>query len=131
VLEKAAGKKRRDLERWFAGPEGPQALFNGRVLAFDEKRALVWRRLMGKLQKSCKKLCARSCKLLIINGPMAEAPATRAPPNLPKEPMLAHRRQIIAKHEAIGHAPCDAGQARAATTVATIVYGNGASESSS
>ena len=27
VLEKPRGKKRRDLENWFSGPEGPQALF--------------------------------------------------------------------------------------------------------
>jgi len=32
LLEKPAAKKRRELERWFAGPEGPQALFAGRCL---------------------------------------------------------------------------------------------------
>ena len=47
ILEKPAGKKRRELERWFSGPEGPQALFAGRVLAFDEKAGLVWARLMA------------------------------------------------------------------------------------
>jgi predicted nucleic acid-binding protein len=47
VLEKPAGKKRKELERWFSGPEGPQALFAGRVLPFDEKAALVWARLMA------------------------------------------------------------------------------------
>jgi len=41
VLEKSAGRKRRQLEEWFHGPEGPQALFRGRVLAFDENAALV------------------------------------------------------------------------------------------
>jgi toxin FitB len=46
ILEKPAGKKRRELERWFSGPEGPQALFAGRVLPFDEKAGLVWARLM-------------------------------------------------------------------------------------
>jgi toxin FitB len=46
LLEKPDGKKRRELDRWFAGPEGPQALFAGRVLPFDEKAALVWARLM-------------------------------------------------------------------------------------
>lgn len=35
VLEKRAGKHRDSLEAWFAGPEGPQALFAGRVLRFD------------------------------------------------------------------------------------------------
>ncbi len=47
LLEKPAGKKRRELERWFSGPEGPQALFAGRVLPFDEKAGLVWARLMA------------------------------------------------------------------------------------
>jgi predicted nucleic acid-binding protein len=47
ILEKPAGKKRRELERWFAGPDGPQALFAGRVLPFDEKAALIWARLMA------------------------------------------------------------------------------------
>jgi toxin FitB len=48
ILEKPAGKKRRELERWFSGPEGPQALFAGRVLPFDEGAALVWARLMAE-----------------------------------------------------------------------------------
>ncbi|WP_428662982.1 PIN domain-containing protein [Reyranella sp.] len=47
VLEKPAGKRQRELEAWFAGPEGPQSLFAGRVLAFDEKAALAWARLMA------------------------------------------------------------------------------------
>lgn len=47
LLEKPAGKKRTSLEAWFAGPEGPQALFAGRVLPFDEKAALIWGRLMA------------------------------------------------------------------------------------
>jgi predicted nucleic acid-binding protein len=46
--EKAAGKKRDELERWFCGPEGPQALFAGRVFPFEEKAALVWARLMAE-----------------------------------------------------------------------------------
>ena len=47
ILEKPRGKKRSSLETWFAGPEGPQALFAGRVLSFDEKAGLVWARLMA------------------------------------------------------------------------------------
>jgi len=47
VLEKPAGRKRDQLEAWFAGPEGPSALFAGRVLPFDEKAGLVWARLMA------------------------------------------------------------------------------------
>ena len=48
ILEKPAGKKRRELEEWFAGAEGPQELFRGRVLPFDERAALVWARLMAE-----------------------------------------------------------------------------------
>ena len=48
LLEKPAGKKRRDLERWFAGPDGPQALFAGRILPFDEAAGLIWARLMAQ-----------------------------------------------------------------------------------
>ena len=47
VLEKPPGRRRDQLEAWFAGPEGPQALFAGRVLAFDEPAALIWARLMA------------------------------------------------------------------------------------
>jgi predicted nucleic acid-binding protein len=48
ILEKPAGKKRRELESWFSGPEGPQALFAARVLSFDEKAGLIWGRLMSE-----------------------------------------------------------------------------------
>jgi predicted nucleic acid-binding protein len=47
LLEKPKGKKRAVLEAWFAGPDGPQALFAGRVLPFDEKAGLIWARLMA------------------------------------------------------------------------------------
>jgi toxin FitB len=47
VLEKPAGRRRNQLEAWFSGPEGPQALFAGRVLPFDEKAGLVWAILMA------------------------------------------------------------------------------------
>ena len=46
VLKAPAGRRRDQLERWFAGPEGPQVLFAGRILPFDERAALVWARLM-------------------------------------------------------------------------------------
>jgi predicted nucleic acid-binding protein len=48
ILEKPKGKKRDQLDAWFSGPEGPQSLFAGRVLPFDDKAALVWARLMSK-----------------------------------------------------------------------------------
>lgn len=47
ILEKPADRRRDQLEAWFAGAEGPQALFAGRVLPFDEKAALLWARLMA------------------------------------------------------------------------------------
>jgi predicted nucleic acid-binding protein len=48
ILEKPRGKKRDALDAWFSGPEGPQALFAGRILPFDEKAGLIWARLMAE-----------------------------------------------------------------------------------
>lgn len=48
VLEKPDGKKRDQLEAWFSGSEGPQALFADRILAFDEEAGLIWARLMAE-----------------------------------------------------------------------------------
>ena len=48
ILEKPAGRKRDQLDAWFSGPEGPPALFAGRVLPFDEKAALIWARLKAE-----------------------------------------------------------------------------------
>ncbi len=48
ILEKPRGKKRDALDRWFFGPEGPQALFAGRILSFDDKAGLIWAELMAK-----------------------------------------------------------------------------------
>jgi toxin FitB len=47
VLQVAAGKRRDELEAWFSGPDGPQSLFAGRILSFDEKAALAWGRFMA------------------------------------------------------------------------------------
>ncbi len=47
ILEKPAGRKRDQLEAWFSGAEGPQALFAGRILAFDEKAAMILARIMA------------------------------------------------------------------------------------
>jgi predicted nucleic acid-binding protein len=46
ILEKPKGRKRDALEAWFFGPDGPQALFAGRILPFDDKAGLIWARLM-------------------------------------------------------------------------------------
>jgi toxin FitB len=48
ILEKSNGKKRAALDGWFSGPEGPQALFAGRILPFDERAGLFWAELMAK-----------------------------------------------------------------------------------
>ena len=42
------GRRREALETWFDSAEGPRALFAGRVLAFDERAALAWARLMAE-----------------------------------------------------------------------------------
>ena len=63
LLEKPAGKKRTELERWLAGPEGHTALFAGRVLPFDEKACrsqslpLSRRVAFGSLLTSLRRLC--------------------------------------------------------------------------
>lgn len=51
ILEKPRGRKRAALDAWFAGSEGPQALFAGRILPFDAEAGLIWARLMteGKM----------------------------------------------------------------------------------
>jgi predicted nucleic acid-binding protein len=48
ILEKPRGRKRDALDAWFSGPEGPQALFGGRILSFDAKAGLIWARLMAE-----------------------------------------------------------------------------------
>ncbi len=48
ILEKTPGKKRKLLEEWFSGPEGPAALFAGRILPFDAKAGLIWAQLMSE-----------------------------------------------------------------------------------
>jgi toxin FitB len=48
ILEKPRGKNRDALDQWFSGPEGPQALFAGRILSFDDKAGLIWARLMAE-----------------------------------------------------------------------------------
>ena len=47
ILEMPRGKKRDALDVWVAGADGPQALFAGRILSFDDKAAMIWARLMA------------------------------------------------------------------------------------
>jgi toxin FitB len=48
ILQLNEGRKKRELEQWFLGSTGPQALFKNRVLSFDEPAALLWARLMAE-----------------------------------------------------------------------------------
>jgi predicted nucleic acid-binding protein len=48
VLEMPPGRKRRELESWFHGPEGLLSLFAERTLSFDAKAAMIWSRLMAE-----------------------------------------------------------------------------------
>jgi predicted nucleic acid-binding protein len=47
ILETPKGRKRTALETWFSGPDGPQSLFAGRIMPFDERAGLIWARLMA------------------------------------------------------------------------------------
>lgn len=69
ILHKPAGKKRRELEDWFAGPAGLQALFAGRILPFDEKAALLW----GNLMEAGAKIGRPRSPLDMIVAAVAEA----------------------------------------------------------
>lgn len=51
ILELPDGKRRRTLEAWYTSPEGPPALFAGRILPFDEKAAVAWATLMAEAKK--------------------------------------------------------------------------------
>ena len=48
VLMTPSGRRRGELERWFTGPLGPQALFRDRVLSFDERAAIEWGRIIAE-----------------------------------------------------------------------------------
>jgi predicted nucleic acid-binding protein len=48
VIEKPPGKRRDQLDAWFSGSQGPQALFAGRILSFDEQAGLIWAQLMAE-----------------------------------------------------------------------------------
>lgn len=48
VEEVPAGRRRTELERWFSGPTGPQSVFAGKILPFDEKAGIIWGRLMAE-----------------------------------------------------------------------------------
>lgn len=47
ILQMPLGRKREALDGWYDGPEGPPALFAGRILPFDAAAATAWARLMA------------------------------------------------------------------------------------
>lgn len=47
VIEMVSSRRRRNLEAWFLGAEGPSALFSSRVLSFDERAAMEWAQIMA------------------------------------------------------------------------------------
>ena len=48
VLTTPGGRRRRGLEIWFSGAQGPQVLFRDRILSFDERAAIEWGRIMAE-----------------------------------------------------------------------------------
>ena len=48
ILQLRSGRRRLELETWFAGPEGPSALFQGRILPFDVAASMEWARIMAE-----------------------------------------------------------------------------------
>lgn len=48
ILDLPVGRRRDGLDAWFSGPEGPQALFAGRILPFDAEAGLAWAALMAE-----------------------------------------------------------------------------------
>jgi predicted nucleic acid-binding protein len=48
ILIMPAGRKRNLLQAWFSSHAGPQAVFAGRILPFDERAGLVWATLMAE-----------------------------------------------------------------------------------
>ncbi|MDO4232218.1 MAG: type II toxin-antitoxin system VapC family toxin [Lautropia sp.] len=54
ILDLPDGRRRQELENWFAGSTGPQAIFAGRIFSFDEQAALIWGRLMSEGRKAGK-----------------------------------------------------------------------------
>jgi hypothetical protein len=42
ILELPAGRRRQALDQWYAGPDGPRRVFDGRILPFDARVAEAW-----------------------------------------------------------------------------------------
>lgn len=68
ILEKPQGKRRLLLESWFAGPEGPQALFKGRILSFDERAGLLWAKLMADSRECGRPASALDMMIAAVAG---------------------------------------------------------------
>jgi hypothetical protein len=48
ILQLPLGRRRNELEAWYAGRYGPTTLFGERIFAFDVPAAGVWARLMAE-----------------------------------------------------------------------------------
>ncbi len=57
VLTTPTGRRRQELELWFAGPLGPQALFRDRVLSFDERGAIEWAPTRSNIESAFDGVC--------------------------------------------------------------------------
>jgi predicted nucleic acid-binding protein len=52
IAQMAVGRRRFELESWFAGPAGPQQFFGERVLPFDYAAALEWGFIMADARRT-------------------------------------------------------------------------------
>jgi hypothetical protein len=52
ILAAAAGQKPSEPEGWLAEPRGQRVIFGNRVLAFDDKAAEIWARLVSEREKA-------------------------------------------------------------------------------
>jgi len=48
ILQRPDSRGRRERQAWFSGPTGPQSLFFGRILPFDQSAAMRWAQLMAE-----------------------------------------------------------------------------------
>ena len=48
ILGLPVGRKRREFEVWFEGPDGPRETYRGQILPFDERAAMVWAELIAQ-----------------------------------------------------------------------------------
>lgn len=52
IMQLPRSRRRRDLETWHAGPEGPRRLFDQRILPFGEREAMAWAVIMAEARET-------------------------------------------------------------------------------